>query len=548
MNDLYICSSIKCQKMIVNLIILISILAGYILYKYNHSRNQKIILQSKLFKSSLYSSIAVVMGIIIIELLAPNKPISLDNFKLYLNIGTGHSDNALQLALLEPLNVLANLNLIDLSSSVIVATFWALFINKLLNLKIKWTKQLIFILGGCLMPFLAVPISVLARTTLPTEFSQSGIGYFFYWVTQYAVISELIILLPTALFILSKKKLEGIEALLYLSLTAIGYSFTETLYRPASEIGLLGSWTLLFSFYHVALSNIAIYGLLVYKLDPNRRNWGYTVLYFLLSALFSGIINFLYSEGYGVILPFLFVPFLLGWTIILNNIYSNSPKATSAHNSSKDLTMSIAVIFATILFTFSYLVNRITVQSAHTYELGMIGITVIGFVMGFIIFALNDIDIFPGSWRQLKFNSESPDEGSSILSEFIDMNVIVPQHLIGQIIQLHCPGGNTHLAEFFDYDKGKVVKRFILKKEHTTEYNWYFVKLKNKMNVIDEFHADCIAIKLNNPFASIVHDTHIKCHLRLIKSETDLKAKRISSANFFPYGNIMINGSDYRYE
>ena len=84
-------------------------------------------------------------------------------------------------------------------------------------------------------------------------------------------------------------------------------------------------------------------------------------------------------------------------------------------------------------------------------------------------------------------------------------------------------------------------------KKQIEDANWFLVNLAEPLKVNEQYQNKKILLKIKDTFASLVHDEHIKCWLKLIPVGHDPAVDRDIS-NYPGLGHVMINGEDYEYD
>ncbi len=531
-------------------IILISLsFSIYLIVDYQNSRNKELKVNSGLFKGSVYAGI-ILFIICVVGFIFPSKIIPIDTIKLNLSHEQYYS-NPLLVALTDPIRLFGEMNVIDGIIAILVSVFWTILLNKLLNLKIPYSKQLAFILIGVVLPFVAVPMAGYFKSLLQTQIQQVPFWRYLYLFFEYGLFPELLKILIITPLLLRNKKTEAIEMAYLACLIGLGYAFSETIYRDKGETGLLVPWAISLSFFHMTQSTLGVYGFIKLRNKSARGHVGNIFTYIFLAASLSALIQGL-SRLYifDALISILFFPAVIIWGIMISNAYNSSPKKASTFSSQRNESRFVIIVFAAISMAVTYFICSVTVEKFQGYENGWLGLFWIAFIFVCLLIVLSDIDVFPGYWKRVQFSFYTDEDRIRFyLYDFIVVNTTVIQNLLDRKIYLHSTPSNKLLSDFFGIEKGIIKKRIILcERNQAPDPDWYIVRLKNKMDIIDDFKKQYLAIKLHRPYASLDHDTHIKCYLKLINAETVLSNRRFHINEFYDYGRLEINGHDFDYD
>ena len=244
---------------------------------------------------------------------------------------------------------------------------------------------------------------------------------------------------------------------------------------------------------------------------------------------------------------------LQAWAIMLNNCINNSPhfsyQVTYAHDRTRvRLALGIAG-----LILLSFVVNGLLVGKEQAIDTYVNTLMWAGMLLAFYVSTLNSLNLIKGYWRPVRFtfshneNALPLQKGTSVFTNVLLENIIVPLNHVGKRIKLHCPSFNTQLRYVLPISEAYIEERVrLVHATGGTELDWFIVTLTSPLTISVEYEPQKVLVKLRNKSACLVHDTHIECLLRLVPKGVDPRSQ--PDVALYPYGGIIaINGADYKY-
>lgn len=537
------------------------IIGSYVGTKYAQSRNKRLFFTQGAYKSFLWSMGLIIVVGLIVGLLLPGEPFDLSYLKLHNEAITQqlHSATGWYKYFLLNVSIFTEMNLLGFVSALLVTGIWLYYVRNLDFFRLESVSYTILGFAlGMFATFFTFPLSDLVRDTFEIAYSSSTFyNLFVYSFLGIGIVEETIKLVPVICILLFTREIdEPIDLIYYACISALGFAFLENLlyFKDISGSIIIGR-ALTSAVGHMIDSSIVVYGIVLYKFKPDRKKFSVVLYYFLLGAFCHALYDYFLFEDLILFFVASFAFFIQCWAIIINNAINNSKhfdyKILYKHDAVK-FNMALAFTLLSIL-TFvlnGFLVGRSAASETYVASLGWISLLLI-----FYTSTLSSFDLLKGYWRPVKFRFSSPSDqampgmrGFSIFSSVFTENTVVPLNHVGKKIKLHSPTYNQYLCEIFHTGGGQIVNRLILEtSDGNQDVDWFLVKLETPLDVNDDFHKQYILIKLRSKHASLIHDEHIKCWLKLIpKGINPLRERLVSS--FYSYGFIIINGEDYQFK
>ncbi len=546
--------------------LIVFILGYYIGIKYNQSRNKKLFFKNGSYRSYVWLLGLAILAPIIFNLFFPSEPLQLDFLKLHSDSISNlenykKSGDLIRYYFLYSLSVFTEMHILGVISAFLVFGVWLYYIRSLDFFdreKIKYT--IIIVLLGALFSFLTFPISDAIHRIFNISFSDNTFyNLFIYSFVGIGLIEELVKLIPVLIILFLTNEIdEPIDFIFYASLSALGFAFIENLiyFREISGSVVIAR-ALTSAIGHMVDSSIVIYGfVLVYFKNVNNK--GITVLkYFFLGSFVHALYDYFLFEQLLFFFITSFIFFIQSWIVIINNAINNSKyfdySISFKHNEVKFKTAEYLMFILIVNYFFNGLESGKTTANIDYF----ISLSYGGLLILFYVSSISSFDLVKGYWRPIRFQFSQPNEealpgarGISVGRSLFTSNIIQPLNHVGKKIKLHCPRYNPKLLEIFTIGAGQIVDRMrmviISKKKKVEDNNWFLVEITEPLNVNHEYEDRIILIKVIDTFASLIHDEHIRCWLKLIPKGMDPTTnKKIS--DYLSYGYIMINGEDYEY-
>lgn len=547
--------------------LVVFIFGSYVGMKYKQSRNKKLFFKGGNYKPFIWSLAISIAAPILFNLVFPNDPIDLNFLKLHSDIINEIEPLKSEGALLKHytfriLSIFTEMHLLGLISAVLVFGVWYFYVRSLDFFdqeKIKFT--VIIVLLGALITFFTFPLSDAIHGLFSISFSENTFyNLFVYSFLGIGVIEEFIKLIPVLIILYITNEIdEPIDFIYYACLSALGFAFIENLiyFRELSG-SIVIARAITAAVGHMIDSSIVIYGFILVFFNKPGSKFLTILKYFLLGSFVHALYDYFIFEGLILFFVASFIFFIQAWVIIINNAINNSKYFDYSISFKHDLVKFKIAEYLIYILVFNYFLNGLLVGKAEANFQYAVSLSFGSLLIIFYVSSISSFDLVKGYWRPVKFQFSRPNEeafpgvrGASTFRSFFTQNIITPLNHVGKKIKLHCPRFNHDLLEIFRIGEGKIVDRLIMvdrKQKRTIEdTNWFVVALKTPLEVNEKYEDKIIIIKIKDTFASLVHDEHIKCWLKLIpKGISPKKEKDISK--YVDYGYIMINGEDYEYD
>lgn len=372
-------------------------------------------------------------------------------------------------------------------ASLLVSFVWVIFLRSMdVFNREKWGPILLVFLGGALFTFLCLPIYDFSHIYLRFGINGEATNDFWYCVTVIGGGEELVKWIPWMLFAtFSRRMREPYDYLLYASVAALGFAFTENLMYLA-EPGNIVARTIMSSVGHMFFASVIAYAVILakYRYTHPLLKVILPLLGYVLAATAHGFYDFwLVSdavEGYYFLTMIFFLGSLHVWFFFKNNALNNSMYFTGsrAYNAvfQQDLlTFSLlGVLIAEFLFVSVEFGaangNRIIyTRSVHVF-----------FFLVYLSFILQRFSLEKGVWRKWKFQ----------LPPFIRNLISIPflsgtekedatyqRDFVGLQLRLFAPKSNPYIGDKLP-KSGECVRRITV----NGNPNWYVFRLNTPLH------------------------------------------------------------------
>lgn len=371
-----------------------------------------------------------------------------------------------------------NVEWLTLLSAFLVSLVWLIFLRSMdVFNREKWSLIALVFLGGAVFTILCLPIYDFAYYKLDWNPNGEPFNDFLYCVTVIGGSEELVKMLPWVLFALfSKRMREPYDYLLYASVSALGFAFTENL-MYLEDAGNIVSRTIMSSVSHMFDASIVAYAFILAKYRYRQRFWkiAMPVFGFAFACLAHGFYDFwLISESvkeYYYITLLFFVASLHVWFFFKNNALNNSGffSAGTAYDAR----------FQQDLLTFSMLgilmVEFIAVSLRYGADDGNAVIRqkalIVFLFLVYLSVILQRFDLKRGVWNKWRFR----------LPGFVTTMIGLPynengsegdRNFVGQALRLFAPKTNPYIGDKLP-KSGVCVRRITV----GGNPNWYVFQL-----------------------------------------------------------------------
>lgn len=400
------------------------------------------------------------------------------------------------------------------AGALLITIVWLAYLIRI-NIpgKTRWAALLTTFLLGALF---AVP-----TTTIITDFIRITVGFdlndnplndFMYSVIGIGLVEELVKFLPVLLILwCSKAVKEPVDYIIYASVSALGFAFTENLlYLKSSQLDIIhtrGFWT---AVSHMFDSSVIAYGLVLAKFRYKKSLVLYFFMFYGLAALGHGFYDFwLISEpvkGMWFITLAFTLSTILMYTSFINNALNHS--YTSAENVNFNMNRQAVFITSALIgiTIFEYIVLSI-IYGPITGNFSLISaLFSSSYIIFFLSVRLSNIDIVRNEWGKIEFFEIVP--YYLITGRKANQNQVVGKKFTFTSFRRKGPLLNCLPVT------GEVVKR-----EKISGFNgWFLVKLEQPITLGRQQH-DHIYISTKERSDSLENDSNQLVHFMLIPNK-----------------------------
>lgn len=464
--------------------------------------------------------------------------------------------------LLKSFSVITEMHAIGLLAALFILGIWLYFIRSLdfFNTEKIWTT-LLALFTGIVTTFFTFALSDLINDGLGILWGNNMLyNFFIYCGLGIGVVEETIKAIPVLIILLFTSEIdEPFDIIYYASVSALGFAFTENLiyFRDLSGELIIGR-ALTSAIGHMIFASIAYYGVVLAKFkfkSYSFRSILNIMAFGLAGAMLHGLYDFLLFIDYSFLFIMSFVLSIQIWLIIINNTINSSKyfsyKVVFKHDKVK---FNIAILLVWLLI-FSHFINGLLYGIYEANHKFFGSFIFVGMLIFFYISNMSSLDLFKGHWRPVKFifnnkSNESSPANIPFIGNLINIfkhNTIHPLNHVGKNIWLHAPKANPNLAEALAITKGTIADRVkVIYPKDREDIDWFLVNIDQPMDVQDQYKNKRVLIKIRDKSASLIHDEHIDCWLKIIPDHIEI-ARVMHADDLISCGLVIINGSDYRY-
>lgn len=378
----------------------------------------------------------------------------------------------------------------------------------------------VFLLG-CLSPGLVFYIS-----DVLSDYTSIENNVFLKFVIQVGLVEELVKLIPFLLVLKFTKLIqEPYDFILYISLSALGFAFTENLiYFDINRIGLIQSRALTAVVVHMFCSSCVVYPIVYLNFKKEKKG---TILPMLLGLIIASLAHGLYDIFAVKNLTPFFVLFFLylifNWGIMINNTLNNSPYFDLKKVGSIEFLrqwMSIVLLFVLLS---EYVLRAFQLGSFWANDMLFGSFFSIFYLWIYISFSIGSLDFFRGYWEPVGYSENFK---AIIFPRMANYRVYLGKNVVIKPIRGENPNG-------LEYLKGQIVSRRIVRGDK----DWYVMKLRDKLNS-PGFYNNIALVWFHEYDASITEDKDIPVKVHLIRETVNLKNIRIKETNILLRGKL----------
>ncbi|MEP0987538.1 PrsW family glutamic-type intramembrane protease [Ekhidna sp.] len=408
------------------------------------------------------------------------------------------------------------MNHVGILAAFIVAMVWLYYIIKLAFFQqVKTWEILLSLSMGILFTFLTFLLSDSLYYN-----SHYGMWNMFTWsVIGIGAIEELVKIIPLLIIIfVIKRRLEAFEYILFASVSAIGFAFTENLLYFDGSYGLIISGRAVTAAVgHMIDSSVFAYGLVLTKFRYNKNVIPFFFLFWALASIIHGLYDyFLFVKLYFFFLMFFLLCARIWVTIINNSINQSEGFSYNSNFNTRKLQFAVTFLL-TAVFMFEYMVAGFTFGQ----DVAMVGLFSAffsgGFLIAFLGSKLTSLNLVKGYWEVANFS----------VNPFTDD--IVSQNFVGGKILIKPYHADRGLIEYASEVKGKIVRRVVLQNRErqflraNDDSKWFLVKLEEQIHE-EGMRSEYVLIKLKDNYSSLNDQKKFMVHLLLIPKSISFKA------------------------
>jgi len=380
----------------------------------------------------------------------------------------------------------SNMSYVGLVAAFLVFLVYLIYLRKIDIYEPEKWKYIVFTF---LMGALCSELTYLFADTLvyTTGFYLNGsvVNDFFYCFIGIGMIEELVKIIPLLIMIkMTREVNEPVDYIVYAAISALGFAFAENImYFTNYGIGIVVGRALTAVVFHMFLSSLIAYGLVLSKYHGDGKPIPIFIKYFTISALIHGTYDFwLINQNvsqFSILSIILFVFCLFLFNTMIKNSLSNSVFFTEDIILNKKKLQQFLVYSISGIIMFQYLVVTFDIgPKAGTKNL-INSLISGGYLLAFVSSNLGNIKIRKGDWEP--FSVKIP-----FRTKLTGYELNVP---IGKQIKLRPFTRNNVLYEYFP-NSGTIVQRF----EFANERDWYLVKLDKEI-YNTAYHFNLILIR-----------------------------------------------------
>lgn len=382
---------------------------------------------------------------------------------------------------------LGHVSWLTLVAAFLVSLVWVVFLRSMdVFSREKWSNIILVFLGGAVFTFLCLPIYDFAQLKLGFQLNGKAVNDFFYCFIVVGGSEEWVKLLPWLLFaVFSKRIREPYDFLLYASISALGFAFTENL-MYLEDTGNLVTRTITSSVAHMFDASIVAYAFILAKYRYQKRVWKILtpVIGFVLAALAHGFYDFwLVSDAvqeYYFMTVIFFIASLHIWFFFKNNALNNSGffSESRAYNANFQQDLLTFSLLGILMLEFIFVSWEYGADDGNQV-IGSRSIIVFLFLI-YMSLMLQRLDLKRGVWNKWRFRmprfSDSifglPGAGSDDDDDDSDGN-----NFVGLRLRLFAPKTNPYIGDKLP-KSGMCVRKITV----GGNPNWYVFQLNTPIH------------------------------------------------------------------
>lgn len=391
-----------------------------------------------------------------------------------------------------------DINPIGILAAFLILMVWFRFVTKLAFFQQLRPAELI----SCLILGMGFAFLTFLLSDLLQHWSgDSDFWNTFTWsVIGIGAIEELVKIIPLLILMsVIKRKMEAYEYILFASISALGFGFSENLlYFDGSYGSIITGRALTAAVGHMIDSSIFAYGFVLANFKYKTLNkvlaffifWG-------LAALVHGLYDYwIFAELYLFFFFFLLL-IIRVWNTVLNNALNNSAGFTYSSNfNTKRLQFYLAIsLTAIIMFEYMITAGQVGKEEANSFLISAFFSG--GFLIAFLGSKLSSLNLIKDYWGKINY-SINPFTDDIVTQNFVHQKVFLSTYYVDAGLVEYFPNGVV----------GKITSRVVLQNRAPTFFmsnddsRWFLVRLGQPL---DEpgFRKDKILIQFKDQYSSL---------------------------------------------
>lgn len=359
--------------------------------------------------------------------------------------------------------VTKKITLLGFIAALLVMLAWLLYIRRLDVFEPEPWLPILLVLGtGALFAYLVFPISDFIQTVLDFTLNGDPGNDFFYCWLAIGVPEELVKILPVLLLLRFSKHInEPYDYILYGSVAALGFAFSENmLYYQEGDLDNISGRALYAVVSHMFDTSVICYGMLLNRYKLKRNPYINFVFFFLLASIAHGFYDFWlineWAQQFAILTVLFFLFSIHVWVLFKNNALNNStffnPK-TKIDNQKIKFTL-IASLVGIVMLEYLFVAYQADPEQANINLSGEVMST--GLLVVYLATNFSRFKLQRGRWNKLKlpfrwnfssFSEEDSDHTGlkiKLYNAKENHTQIIGLPAAGRLIERKTVNGNAH--------------------------------------------------------------------------------------------------------
>jgi RsiW-degrading membrane proteinase PrsW (M82 family) len=421
-----------------------------------------------------------------------------------------------------------------LFAGLIISIVWMVFLRNMdFFRKERWIDMSIVFLGGALFTNLCHFLYDTARYEWGMRLTGEAGNDLFYCIGVIGFSEELVKFIPWILFAgISKRLKEPFDYILYASVAALGFAFTENLIYLENPVNIVVRF-IMSTTMHMFAASLVAYSIILakYKFKTDRAKIIAPIIGFVLACVAHGFYDFWLlsasAEGMSIVTTIFFFLTIHMWFYMINNSTNHSSffdrKLLRIDKNIEFL--SIAILGVILL---QYVILCIEYGAIPANMMLRFGTTfTIGFLL-YVTFVLSNFKAIQGKWARYSFPFVK------LVQEYVDVPFVSKssESQIGLHLRIFCPKNNQYVGNQLPVS-GHCERKITI----SNEDNWYLFRL-NKAITLSGYHSNLVIIKPKLKGQELTEEK-IEIYLMFIPPTIDIDSDNI------PINELRYTGKAY---